>query len=85
MPWCLLYNFATDTWQANYKQGCNSPVTSWSFGLGVIITSGENEPTIMTFMKGVLPSYVFYGRNDQGPEICITDDSSAKLAALKMV
>ena len=65
--------------------------TSCSVGgvpLGVVITSGENEPTIteaLTFMKGVLPSYAFYGRKDQGPEICITDDSSAEQAALKTV
>ena len=39
----------------------------------------------LTFLKGVLPSYAFYGRNNQGPEICITDDSSAKQVALKMV
>ena len=65
--------------------------TSCSAGgvpLGVVITSGENEPTIteaLTFLKGVLPSYAFYGRNNQGPEICITDDSSAERAALKTV
>ena len=65
--------------------------TSCSAGgvpLGVVITSGENEPTIteaLTLMKGVLPSCAFYGRKDQGPEICITDDSSAERAALKTV
>lgn len=32
-----------------------------------------------------MPSYAFYGRKDQGPEICITDDSSAERAALKTV
>ena len=67
---------------------CNCPTfilsTSCSAGgvpLGVVITSGENETTIteaLTFMKAVLPSHSFYGRKEQGPEICITDDSSAE-------
>ena len=65
--------------------------TSCSAGgvpLGVVITSGENEATIteaLTFMKAVLPPHTFYRRNDQGPEIYITDDSSAERAALKTV
>lgn len=53
----------------------------------MVITSGESEEIIteaMTFLKTVLPTNAFYGRGANGPEICITDDSDAERAALRM-
>lgn len=57
--------------------------------LGVIITSGESEATIteaVSLLKStVLPPGAFYGRENVGPEMCITDDSAAERAALRTV
>ena len=53
--------------------------------LGVVITSGEDEATIsqaLMFLKSVFPPEAFYNRGSKGPEMCITDDSTAERAAI---
>lgn len=53
--------------------------------MGVVITSGEDEATIseaLSFLKAVFPSQAFYSRGSKGPQMCITDDSTAERAAI---
>ena len=71
----------------------NSPTfiisTSSSAGgipLGVVITSGESELILeeaFSFLKKVLPQNAFYGRGEKGPQLFITDDSSAERSAIR--
>ena len=54
--------------------------------LGVVITSGESEGVLteaFSFLKKVLPDNAFYGKSQQGPDLCITDDCNAERAAIK--
>ena len=53
--------------------------------LGVVITSGEDEASIteaFNFLKSILPQNAFYGRGENGPEMCITDDCTAERSAI---
>lgn len=56
--------------------------------LGLFITSDEFEVTLekaINLLKSILPSYAFFGRGPQvGPEVFLTDDSSAERNALEI-
>ena len=74
---------------------CNCPTfifsTSSSGGgipLGVVITSGESESTLMqsfSYLRTLMPNNVFFGRGSKGPQMFITDDCEAERNALKSV
>ncbi|PKC72096.1 hypothetical protein RhiirA1_452730 [Rhizophagus irregularis] len=56
--------------------------------LGLFITSDESEITLekaLNLLKLILPPYAFFGRGPQvGPEVFLTDDSSAERNALEI-
>lgn len=56
--------------------------------LGLFITSDEFEVTLekaINLLKLILPPYAFFGREPQvGPEVFLTDDSSAERNALEL-
>ena len=59
-----------------------------ALSLGLFITSDEFEVTLekaINLLKSILPPYAFFGRGPQlGPEVFLTDDSSAERNALQI-
>ena len=65
-----------------------TPAAVGALPLGTIITSREDEKTILKglqMMKKILPTYAFYGRGPNlGPVLGLTDDSDAERNALRI-
>lgn len=62
--------------------------SSGGLPLGVIICSNEQECTIsegLQLLRSILPANAFYGNEDRGPQIFITDDCLSERKAIKSV